>query len=247
MKWRVIKLQTNDAFLNMAIDQAVSESVSRGAPPTLRFYKWKPSAVSIGIFQSVHDEVDIEKCNRLGVDVIRRRTGGGAVYHDNAGEITYSVIAKEELMPKGITESYHVICGWVVQSLAKLGIEAAFKPINDIIAGGKKISGNAQTRRGGVLLQHGTILHDVDVDKMFSLLKVPDEKIRDKMIAVVKDRVTRVLDFRHITQEETYQALVKGFTESKEWEFGQLTQIERQRAKTLADTFYKTEEWNFKR
>jgi len=248
MKWRIIELQTNDAFTNMAIDEAVIESISQGkSPPTIRFYKWLPSAVSIGCFQSMNDEIDIEKCKELGVDVIRRRTGGGAVYHDNKGEITYSVIVPEKDLDLGITESYHEICNWIVKSLSFLGISSEFKPINDIIAGGKKISGNAQTRRNGVVLQHGTILYDVDVDKMFSLLKVPDEKIRDKMISVVKERVTRVLDFTQIDQDELYGALLKGFTQDKEWEFGNLTEAELSRAQELVQQRYKTDEWNFKR
>lgn len=246
--WRVISLETNDAFMNMALDEAVSESVANHiSPPTIRFYKWKPSAVSIGCFQSMHDEVDVNKCKSHGVDIIRRRTGGGAVYHDTNGEITYSVIAPESLLPKGITESYHEICGWIVKSLALLNITAEFKPINDIIVNNKKISGNAQTRRNGILLQHGTILYDVNVDTMFSLLKVPDEKIRDKLIATVKERVTCILNLTHVSEQDAYQALVKGFTEDKQWSFGTLTSEETARAQELAETRYKTEEWNFKR
>ncbi len=248
MNWRVIPLEANDAFTNMAIDEAVGEAVAGGkSPATIRFYRWKPGAVSIGYFQSMHDEVDVAKCKARGVDVIRRITGGGAVYHDENGEITYSVAVPEKLLSLGITESYRLICGWIVGSLAKLGIAAEFKPINDIIVGGKKISGNAQTRRNGVVLQHGTILYDVDVDTMFSLLKVPDEKIRDKMIAAVKERVTRVLDFAQVSKQELSGALLKGFTEGKVWSFGALTAQERQRAQEVAAARYKTDEWNFRR
>ena len=246
MKWRVIALAENTAAQNMAIDHAVSDAVAAGGMPTLRFYTWKPNAVSIGTFQSMHDEVDVERCRQNGVDVVRRRTGGGAVYHDNKGEITYSVIAPEGGF-SGITESYHIICGWIVKSLAILGITAEFKPINDICVAGKKISGNAQTRRQGVLLQHGTILYDVDVDTMFSLLKVPNEKIRDKMIAAVKERVTRVLNFADVSRDELYQALLKGFTDGKEWEFGTLTNDEKRRADELMRTMYSKDEWNFRR
>ena len=180
MKWRVIPLHTTDAFTAMAIDEAVSESVLKGEPPTIRFWRWNPSAVSIGYFQNVEDELDLDMCKKMNVDVVRRRTGGGAVYHDYDGEVTYSVIGKEELFPKGITESYYLICGWIIDSLTMLGIQSEFKPINDIVVNGKKISGNAQTRRNGILLQHGTILVDLDVKKMFSLLKVGKEKISDK-------------------------------------------------------------------
>jgi len=247
MKLRVLPFETRSAAMNMGIDQAVTETVSNGAPTTLRFWRWKPSAVSIGYFQSLEDEINLEKCKELGVDVVRRITGGGAVYHDYDGEITYSIIGKQELFPKGITESYHEICGWIVNSLKKLGIESEFKPINDIIVAEKKISGNAQTRRQGVLLQHGTILYDLDVRKMFSLLKVGQEKIADKMIQAVEERVTRVLDHKKISMEDVYNALLEGFTEGKEFEHGELTSEELERAKEVAETKYSQREWNFMR
>jgi len=245
MKWRVIPLHTTDAFTAMAIDEAVSESVLKGGQPTIRFWRWNPSAVSIGYFQNVEEEVDLEACKKFGVDVVRRRTGGGAVYHDYEGEITYSVIGKEELFPKGISESYYLICGWVIDSLSMLGIQAEFKPINDIVVNGKKISGNAQTRRNGVLLQHGTILYDLDVRKMFSLLKVGKEKISDKMIQAVEERVTRIKDHGNFDMKAVYDALVQGFTAAKDWEFGKLTEEEIKRAAQLVKERYITDQWTF--
>jgi len=256
--WRIIPLQTDDAFTNMALDEACSEGVAANqVPPTIRFYRWQPSAVSIGYFQSLHDEVATEKCQGAGIDVVRRRTGGGAVFHDYEGEITYSVIAPEKLFPKGITESYHEICGWIIQSLKLLNVQTEFKPINDIIlasnavgpngenVGGKKISGNAQTRRNGILLQHGTILYQVDVRKMFSLLKVGQEKIADKMIAAAEERVSSLKLLQpQLTLEEVYQVLLKGFTAGKKYQIGDWTQQETARAWELAQSRYSTKEWN---
>ncbi|MDD5171764.1 MAG: biotin/lipoate A/B protein ligase family protein [Candidatus ainarchaeum sp.] len=244
MRWRIIDYSENDAYMNMAIDEAISESIVKGAPPTIRFYGWKPSAVSIGYFQSLEHEVDIKHCADLGMDIVRRRTGGGAVYHDHQGEITYSVIGKEDLFPKDIIASYRLICGWIIDSLGLLGIKAEFKPINDIAVGEKKISGNAQTRRGGVLLQHGTILHSVDVDTMFSVLKVSDEKIKDKMIATVKERVTSVSQQKVISRDELYGALLSGFTKGKDFGLGTITDEERNRALELVEKRYLTKEWN---
>lgn len=249
MNWRIIPLEEHDASMNMAIDEAVSEAVATGKSlPTIRFYTWKPSAVSIGCFQSMKEEVDDAVCKNLGVDAVRRRTGGGAVYHDNLGEITYSVIAPQNMFPPNIIESYKVICNWIIDSLALLNIPAEFVPINDIVTSGKKISGNAQTRRNGILLQHGTILYDVDVKKMFSLLKVPNEKIRDKMIASVEERVTSVRRANpEITKDQLYQALVKGFTKGKLHQFSSLSDDEINHAKELAKIRYLTKEWNFSR
>ncbi len=251
-------METHDAFMNMALDEACSEAVAaKKAYPTIRFYRWQPSAVSIGYFQGLHDEVAVDICREAGVDVVRRRTGGGAVFHDYNGEVTYSIIAPESLFPSGITESYHLMCGWIVKSLALLGIPTEFKPINDIVlahnavdlngksVGGKKISGNAQTRRGGILLQHGTILYTVDVRKMFSLLKVGQEKIADKMIAAVEDRVSGLALLRpNLTIEQVYQALLQGFTADKEFEMGGWSDQEYTRAQQLTCNAYSTKGWN---
>jgi lipoate-protein ligase A len=248
MKWRVIKLETRSACSNMAVDNAIMDGQrSMTSPPTIRFYKWMPSAVSIGCFQSMNDEVDIDRCKELGVSYVRRITGGGAVYHDSEGEITYSVIAPEATFPKNIIESYKMICGWAISGLAGLGIKAEFAPINDIIVEGKKISGNAQARKNGVLLQHGTVLYNTDIKRMFNVLKVSKEKISDKMIESAEERVTRVVDHSSTTQDGLYEALLKGFVEGKDYEFGQLNRDEIAVAEGLEKTVYSSDSWNFSR
>lgn len=248
MKWRVLPLHTTDAFTSMGIDESVMNAVANNrCDPTIRFWRWSPSTVSIGYFQSMEDEVDVESCVRNKVDIVRRITGGGAVYHDYSGEITYSIVAPESILPKGITESYKVICGWLMEGLKNMGLQPEFKPINDILVSGKKISGNAQTRRNGVVLQHGTILYDLDVVKMFSLLKVSKEKISDKMIKAVEDRVTRILDHKKIPMEDAYKLLMEGFVKDKEWYFGKLSAEEKEGAENLAKSKYSKGEWNFMR
>lgn len=95
--WRLLKLEVNDAFMNMAIDEAIMHArIANEVPDTLRFYSWKPSAVSIGRFQKAENEVNLEYCRKAGIYVVRRISGGGAVYHDAEGEVTYSVVAKPQ-------------------------------------------------------------------------------------------------------------------------------------------------------
>ncbi len=245
-KFRLLRTGYNNAFMNMAIDEAILQSK---VMPTIRIYGWKPSAVSIGYFQSLNEEVDLDKCKEYKVDFIRRVTGGGAVYHDK--ELTYSFIAPEEFVSKDILESYKEICSGVIKGLEKLGIKAEFAGINDIITEGKKISGNAQTRKNNCVLQHGTILMDVDVEKMFSLLKVPNEKIRDKLIQNVKERVTslKIILGKEIGFDELSNKITDGFREALNVELveGKLTNDELELSKELADNKYKTKEWNFKR
>jgi len=234
--------------MNMALDEAVSETVrARLTPPTIRFYSWKPSCVSIGYHQSLQEEVNTDECQARGLEVVRRLTGGGAVFHDSLGEITYSVIAPDGLFPRDIIASYREICGWIIDGLAKLGVKSEFKPINDVIVNGKKVSGNAQTRRGGVLHQHGTILYGLDVRTMFSVLKVSKEKISDKAIKSVEERVTCLSRECGATKQECYEALLASFTAGKEFSFGNFSQAEMQRALQLAKEKYSAPQWNARR
>lgn len=248
--FRLIDTGYKDAFTNMAVDEAIMTMVSKGkVKPTLRFFGWKPSAISIGYFQSLDKEVDLEKCRELGVDYVRRITGGGAVFHD--AEITYSFHIPEKDVPKDIMESYDLICGAIIKGLQSIGIDARYAPLNDIVVNKKKISGNAQTRRMGVCLQHGTILIDVDVEKMFSILKVPDEKIKDKMIANVKERVTSINKETGMKTEynDLAIALRKGFEEQFKIKFSEekLTDEEIELAEFIKKEKFGTREWNHKR
>ncbi|MFW9890440.1 MAG: biotin/lipoate A/B protein ligase family protein [Candidatus Thorarchaeota archaeon] len=251
---RFLGLTINDAYMNMAIDESIMLAMKAGnIPPTLRLYRWNPSAVSIGTFQGMTEEVDLDFCHSQEIDYIRRITGGGAVYHDFDGEITYSIILPKghRLAPDDIIESYRLLCGGVVKALEHLGIVGEFKPINDVIAGGKKVSGNAQTRRHLCVLQHGTILLDLDVETMFSVLRVPQEKISDKMIADVKERVTSVRDLlnRAVSFDELAEALEVGFSKAMAIDLilGDLTTEEAQTAARLRSERYNQDEWNLRR
>lgn len=221
-EWRLLKTWGGDAYWNMAVDEAMLRARVEGlAPNTVRLYTWNPSAVSIGFFQSLQHEVDVEECRRLGIDIVRRITGGGAVYHDSQGEVTYSVVTSEaDLRRMGfdpsIQPSYEALCLGIVKGLRMLGVGAEFKPINDIVVAGRKISGSAQTRRMGVILQHGTLLLKSNLATMFRVLKVSKEKISDKLIKAAEERVTNVFKElgRELGLDEVVEALVSGFEEA---------------------------------
>ncbi|MEM2093776.1 MAG: biotin/lipoate A/B protein ligase family protein [Candidatus Bathyarchaeia archaeon] len=254
-KWRVIGLDIYDAYTNMAIDEAICQLRSKGkSPNTIRLYRWNPSAVSIGYFQLVEQEVDVEACRDLGIDVVRRMTGGGAVYHAYEGELTYSIIVEEEhhKIPKDIIKSYELICGGIVEALRMLGLkEAAFRPVNDVDVKGKKISGNAQTRRWGVIVQHGTILVDTDIKTMFKVLKVSKEKISDKLIKSAEERVTTIRRElgRSVTFEEVAGSLKVAFSKVLGIETfpGNLTAEEKELAQLLKKEKYSTRTWLYER
>jgi len=251
-EWRYIESNANTAAKNMAIDRAILVENSKGnSPVTLRFYEWAPPAISIGYFQGLLEEIDIDMCKKYGVEYVRRITGGGAVFHEN--ELTYSIVIPESHkdISKNIMESYGKICGALIKGLRYIGINSEYKPINDIVVGNKKISGNAQTRKHSTVLQHGTILIDVDVDKMFSVLKVPNEKIKDKLISNTKERVSSIRKIlgKYISFNDLCSPLKKGFEEEFDIKLikGELTS----REKNLADRFEKecfaNKLWNHKR
>jgi len=221
----------------MAVDEFLLGKVDY---PILRIYGWSRPCVSIGYFQSI-DEVDYEKCEKQGVDVVRRITGGGAVFHDR--ELTYSFVTKK--FPNNIMESYQQICQLIISGLMNLGFEAKFSPLNDITIGGKKVCGNAQTRKNNTLLQHGTVLLDVDVERMFSLLNVPSEKIDDKKISDIKNRVIgisktfeEVADSIKVCAKENFQCELI----SKE-----LDQNDLESCKKIMDDRYTNRDWLFRR
>jgi lipoate-protein ligase A len=239
-KIRVLETGYNNAALNMAIAEALIENI--GDAPILRIYGWRPAAVSIGYFQSIREEVDLEKCSKIGVDVVRRLTGGGAVLHET--ELTYSFVTKQ--YPQNIMESYRWICETIVISIKRLGFDASFVPLNDIVVKGKKVSGSAQTRRNGVLLQHGTLLLGVDVDKMFCVLKVPSEKFKDKIIKDVKERVTSLAG---TTFEEMASSLKTSFATKFDAKLlaDTMSTEEINHANWLAERKYNSREWNRRR
>ncbi len=251
MQLRLVETGSKDAFTNMAIDEAIMRLQGRIGKPTVRFYGWKPSAISIGYFQSLKEEVDLEKCKQLGVDFVRRITGGGAVFHED--ELTYSFFCSEDsnIVAKNILDSYNKICNSLVLGFSKLNLDAKFVPLNDIIVNGKKISGNAQTRRNKAVLQHGTILMGVDVEKMFSLLLVPDEKLKGKLIESVKQRVTSIENElgKKVEFAEVVEAMKKGFEEnfSAELVKEELAEEEKLLAEKIRKERFSSREWNFKR
>jgi len=255
--WRLLKLGVNDAFTNMAIDEAVATArIDDAVPNTLRFYGWNPSAVSVGRFQDVLDVVQVENCRRHGIDIVRRISGGGTVYHDSQGEITYSIAVKEkDFGTTDVVYAYNRICNGLIEAARNLGVTADFSPGDprncpNLTVVGKKISGSAQYHKGGVLLQHGTFLLDVDLEKMFSYLRVPWAKTLSSVVCVAKDRITSIKnELNHsVTAHEACEALIQGFQKTLGMELVEapLTEQEQQHASRLGKEKYSQNGWNLR-
>ncbi|GLY09936.1 lipoate--protein ligase family protein [Pseudobacillus badius] len=273
--WKFVDSGRQTAEFNMAMDEALLEWHSEGKiPPVIRFYGWEPAALSIGYFQKAAKEIDLDAVKRHGLGFVRRPTGGRGVLHEH--ELTYSVIVTEEHpnMPAGVTEAYRVISEGILKGFHHLGLEAYFavprteeekdslkNPRSsvcfdapswyELVVEGRKVAGSAQTRQKGVILQHGSILLDLDEDKLFSLFTYSNDRVKERMQRAFKSKAVAVNDIspRKVTYEKAGEAFKKGFQEGlgitlEPYEFTseEIAYIER-----LAKEKYASDEWNFKR
>lgn len=253
--WRLLPLEVKDAFANMAIDEAILRARIVGiVPNTLRFYRWEPSAVSVGRFQDIFKEVNVENCRKFGVDFVRRISGGGSVYHDCEGEITYSiVVGKKDLKTTDIFYAYKLICNGLIEAMKILGIHADFDPGNlkhcpNVLVDGRKISGSSQSHKGRILLQHGTFLVDVDLEEMFTFLRVSWAKTCMEVVPIARKKITSVTqELRsNMSIQKAYEALVEGFQKTLKMKLieGKLTSYEEDLAERLRVEKFATDDWN---
>jgi lipoate---protein ligase len=254
-RWRLIIQGPRRGSWNMAVDYSILRGIAAGGEPTLRLYRWSPPAVTIGYFQIRDDETDAAACAADGISVIRRITGGGAVYHEH--EITYSLAVPldDRCIAGTVADSYRMILGPVLRLLEGMGLDASFRPINDITVQGRKISGSAQTRREGVLLQHGTLLLSVDYDRMFRYLTVPAAKSSGRDYASARQAIT-ALD-QWIREDVSDPGFLGDLTGRMSEAFaesfgvvmspGALTETEEERAARIEADLFLNDAWNDKR
>jgi lipoyl(octanoyl) transferase len=273
--WRFIDSGHCSPSFNMALDEALLDWHSEGKiPPTIRFYGWNPATLSIGYFQKADKEIDFEAVQSHGLGFVRRPTGGRGVLHEH--ELTYSVIVSEEHpeMPKTVTEAYRVISEGILKGFHELGLEAYFavprtqeekdglkNPRSsvcfdapswyELVVEGRKVAGSAQTRQKGVILQHGSILLDLDEDKLFSIFKYPSERVKERMQRAFKNKAVAMNEIRNepVSFDEAKAAFKKGFEEGLniELETYELTPSELEYVNSLAKSRYESPEWNLKR
>jgi lipoate-protein ligase A len=234
----------------MGADESLLESVAAGGAPVFRLYGWAPPAVSIGYFQRLNDVIDMDSCKSNGVDVVRRVSGGGAVFHQ--AELTYSILLplSHPLAEGGIELSFERLCSGIVKGLSMLGVVSRFKPVNDIYAGQKKISGSAQIRRKHCLLQHGTVLLDAGAELMFKLLKLPPAAGKKDFTGRAQNRVTSLTEElgRPVSFDEAEKAIVEGFRLALDLEFENagtraLSPAEETLAQALARDKFASSQW----
>ncbi len=251
--WRFLPLEVRNGFWNMALDEAILQSViEKKASNTLRLYKWKPSTASIGRNQSLSAEIDISFTREKKFDVVRRITGGGAVFHDENREITYSIICPikflENLGAKKVIEQFEIITQGIIAGLTIFGLkpEKALIHCPAILLEGKKFSGNAQVRKKGYILQHGTILLELEPDLMYLVLKAPKNIGKSRMVKSVRAKCGGIKNqIKNYDEKKLVNSLKRGFgiTFGIEFEEDTFYDNEIKLAEKLVKEKYSNIEW----
>lgn len=216
--WRLLDTGARSAAENMVLDEVLLEQkAAEKIPHTLRFLQFSTPAVLVGHHQSVEEEVRLDYCREKGIEINRRLTGGGAIYWGKA-ELGWEIyISKTDpRIPSKIEDLYRKMGEASAHGLQRLGLRAYFRPRNDVEVSGRKISGTGGTELSGAILFQGTLLVDFNVDEMLRALRIPTEKLQDKEIYSVKERVT-CLKWelgRRPSLSGIKDALVKGFQET---------------------------------
>ena len=258
--WRLIAEDVRGGAMNMALDEIAAETAAAGGPRTLRVYRWKPSTLSLGYGQDPAT-VDWEHCAREGIDVVRRQTGGGGIYHDSWGDISYSIVAPAAELPSDLMDCYELLCEPVLDAFSRLGIEAKFAeepqpaiyepacylralhPAHDVVVSSgsseRKVSGNAQYRRRDSVVQHGSLTYSVDADRHLAVFADPDTSPQE-----FRERVTGIDAHADVDRERAAGTLAAVLREWADADEGDWTDGELARARERANGKYLTDEWN---
>ncbi|GAB3580417.1 lipoate--protein ligase family protein [Calidifontibacter terrae] len=232
--------------MHVALDEVIGREVARGErPPTLRFWDWDSPLVVIGSFQSVKNEVDPAGAEKFGIDVVRRVSGGGAMFMEPGNCITYSLVVPTSLV-EGLSfeRSYSFLDDWVIEALAEVGVNAHFVPLNDIASDQGKIGGAAQKRfADGAVLHHVTMSYDIDADKMTQVLRIGREKLSDKGHRSAKKRVDPMRSQTGMTREAILESFLATFERRYATHRADYTPAELEAAHQLVAEKFSTPEW----
>jgi lipoate-protein ligase A len=245
-EWEIVRGTPERPVLQMALDQVLAEEVGAGRrKPTLRIWEWNEPAVVIGSFQSLKNEVDRDNADAFGFDVVRRISGGGAMFMDSGAVITYSIYAPADLVQgMSFADSYAFLDDWVLVALKSLGIEATYQPLNDITSPTGKIGGAAQKRLGnGAVLHHVTMSYDMDGEKMVQVLRIGREKMSDKGTKSAAKRVDPLRSQTGLPREQIIERMEQTFTTLYGATSGEITADERAQAERLVVEKFGTDEW----
>jgi len=242
----VIGPVTLDPAMHVALDEVIGREVAEGTrPPTFRFWDWDSPLVVIGSFQSYVNEIDPEGAAKHGINVVRRVSGGGAMFMEPGNTITYSLVVPNSLV-EGLSfeRSYSFLDDWVIEALAEVGVKAHFVPLNDIASDAGKIGGAAQKRlAAGAVLHHVTMAYDIDADKMTEVLRIGREKMSDKGTRSANKRVDPMRSQTGMSRDAIIDAFLQTFRRRYATHESDYTEAELAEARELVDAKFSTKEW----
>lgn len=278
-EWRFIRSGCREPAYNMAADEAMMIAVGSGeVPPTLRFFGWDPATLSIGYFQKASDEVRLDEVKARGLGFVRRPTGGRAVLHD--AELTYSIVVPERYpgLPTSVTESYRVLSEGLVHGFRALALDAEMVSLAneeekakyssagsaacfdspswyELVVDGRKVAGSAQVRQHCAVLQHGSILLDLNVGLLFELLQFRSQRLRERLANDFAGKAAAINDLRAarglppVTVAEAEEAFASGWSQALGARLSpaKLSAAEEAAAVRLAADKYGSDEWNLRR
>jgi len=232
--------------MHVALDEVLPNEVLAGRRgPHFRIWDWDSPLVVIGSYQSLRNEIDAEGAAKHDIGVVRRITGGGAMFMEQGNCITYSLVVPTSLV-EGLSfeQAYAYLDDWVMGALAEIGIRAHYVPLNDIASEQGKIGGAAQRRfAGGVLLHHVTMSYDIDGDKMGEVLRIGREKLSDKGTRSANKRVDPIRSQTGMARDQIIDGFLDFFRARYSTQDSTYTEAELARARELVETKFGTEEW----
>lgn len=241
--------------MQMALEEIAARTVADGGPALVRTFQWEPSTLSMGYGQSP-ETVDWDYCENTGIEVTRRQTGGGGIYHDSQGDLSYSIVVPTDAVAGELLEAYHTLCEPILGFFERLGIEAGFAeapqeaiyepacflrsihPAHDILVDGAKISGNAQYRQRDAVIQHGSILFEDATERHLSVF---DHPAVDP--ATFRDHTTNVHAHVAMTRNEAIETLSASLRDWVDADVGSWREEELAAARSLAADKYGNREW----
>lgn len=246
---RLVDLGAVPPVRSQSIYHALAYELTDEGPDTILLVTGDSPYVSIGFHQVAEKELDLDACRALGLRIVRREIGGGAVYLD-ANQLFTQWIFRGDRLPVHLEERFRFYSGPLVQTYRSLGVEAEYRPVNDIHVQGRKIGGTGAARIGGAEIVVGSLMFDFDHDAMARVLRVPSEKMRDKVATTLKEYVTTLR--RELGAEPDRPAIVARYLEEcskalgRPVEPGEVTAAELARAEEL-DRRLASDEWTFRK
>ncbi|NLI04574.1 MAG: lipoate--protein ligase family protein [Actinomycetaceae bacterium] len=235
--------------MHVALDQVMIDSLAEGKrEAALVIWEWDSPLVVIGSFQSVKNEIDFEALERHNMQVVRRITGGGAMFMEAGNCITYSLLVPTALVEgMSFERSYAYLDEWVIAALKKVGVNATYIPLNDIASDKGKIGGAAQKRfSNGMMVHHVTMSYDIDADKMLDVLRIGREKLSDKGTKSANKRVDPMRSQTGMAREAIIESFLETFAERYDTRKSDFTAEELAAAEKLVEEKFHNDEWTFK-